>query len=105
MFFFIETNNNIRSEYLGNIQEVIFILKENPNLKLKIIGYADRNTNLNKNVSSSYRRARKVANIITKANINPERISYTALDLENIKTVSKKKNELGKRVAFEFFVE
>ena len=103
--FFDKSSDEVKTEFVGNILKVISILKTYPNLKLVIIGHSDPNGKLNQNVELSVRRARKVANIIIKENINPDRISFTGQGVDQTKSVSDFGNKLARRVSFEFITD
>ena len=79
--FFSINSAEIRDAQLYPISEAARFLKENPNARIKVTGYADKktgNTSINKRLSEQ--RAKKVHDIlVNKYNINPNRIEASYL--------------------------
>ncbi len=61
------------------LEKLLQILKSNPTMTLKIVGHTDANGNENYNIELSNRRAKKVANWLTKAGIAKNRLQMVGL--------------------------
>lgn len=73
---------NIKKEYIPLLKEVARILKENPNINLRIEGYTDDIGTKEYNQKLALRRAMAVKNFLVKEGINPERIQVVGFGKE-----------------------
>jgi outer membrane protein OmpA-like peptidoglycan-associated protein len=73
---------NIKKEYIPLLKEVARILKENPNINLRIEGYTDDIGPKAYNQKLALRRAMAVKNFLVKEGINPERIQVVGFGKE-----------------------
>jgi Outer membrane protein and related peptidoglycan-associated (lipo)proteins len=73
---------NIKKEYIPLLKEVAKILKENPNINLRIEGYTDDIGPKAYNQRLALRRAMAVKNFLVKEGINPERIQVVGFGKE-----------------------
>jgi len=73
---------NIKKEYIPLLKEVAKILKENPNINLRIEGYTDNIGTKAYNQKLALRRAMAVKNFLVKEGINPERIQVVGFGKE-----------------------
>ncbi|WP_025209782.1 OmpA family protein [Hippea sp. KM1] len=77
------------------IKEIAKLLKENPSLKLYVVGHTDNIGNLNYNMELSKRRAKAVVDeLINKYNIDPSRLK--AFGVGPLAPVSTNKTEEGR---------
>ena len=74
--FFLIDSSTIRASEQKKIDELIEFLKANPDVKVAVCGYADKQTgNYNINQRISERRAKAVAKALTDGGIAAERIT------------------------------
>jgi outer membrane protein OmpA-like peptidoglycan-associated protein len=71
---------NIKKEYIPLLKEVAKVLKENPNINLRIEGYTDDIGTKAYNQKLALKRAMAVKNFLVKEGIKPERIQWWALE-------------------------
>jgi outer membrane protein OmpA-like peptidoglycan-associated protein len=73
---------NIKKEYIPLLKEVARVLKENPNINLRIEGYTDDIGTKAYNQRLALRRAMAVKNFLVKEGIKPERIQVVGFGKE-----------------------
>lgn len=73
---------NIKKEYISLLKEVARVLKENPNINLRIEGYTDNIGTKAYNQKLASRRAMAVKNFLVKEGIKPERIQIVGFGKE-----------------------
>jgi outer membrane protein OmpA-like peptidoglycan-associated protein len=73
---------NIKKEYIPLLKEVAKILKENPNINLRIEGYTDDIGPKAYNQKLALKRAMAVKNFLVREGINPERIQVVGFGKE-----------------------
>ncbi len=73
---------DIKKEYIPLLKEVARVLKENPNINLRIEGYTDDIGTKAYNQRLALRRAIAVKNFLVKEGINPERIQVVGFGKE-----------------------
>jgi Outer membrane protein and related peptidoglycan-associated (lipo)proteins len=73
---------NIKKEYIPLLKEVAKILKENPNINLRIEGYTDDIGTKAYNQKLALKRAMAVKNFLVKEGIKPERIQIVGFGKE-----------------------
>ncbi len=73
---------NIKKEYIPLLKEVVKILKENPNINLRIEGYTDDVGTKEYNQKLALKRAMAVKDFLVKEGINPERIQVVGFGKE-----------------------
>ncbi len=73
---------NIKKEYIPLLKEVAKVLKENPNINLRIEGYTDDIGTKAYNQRLALKRAMAVKNFLVKEGINPERIQVVGFGKE-----------------------
>jgi outer membrane protein OmpA-like peptidoglycan-associated protein len=73
---------NIKKEYIPLLKEVVKILKENPNINLRIEGYTDDIGPKAYNQKLALRRAMAVKDFLVKEGIKPERIQVVGFGKE-----------------------
>ena len=73
---------NIKKEYIPLLKEVAKVLKENPNINLRIEGYTDNIGTKAYNQKLASRRAMAVKNFLVKEGIKPERIQIVGFGKE-----------------------
>jgi len=73
---------DIKKEYIPLLKEVAKVLKENPNINLRIEGYTDDIGTKAYNQKLALRRAIAVKNFLVKEGINPERIQVVGFGKE-----------------------
>ena len=86
---------NIKAESYGTLKEIANVLKENADVKVKIVGHTDSDGDENKNLDLSKRRAESVKNTLTKEfGINESRMETDGMG--ETKPVSKNDTPAGK---------
>jgi outer membrane protein OmpA-like peptidoglycan-associated protein len=73
---------NIKKEYIPLLKEVAKVLKENPNINLRIEGYTDDIGTKAYNQKLALKRAMAVKDFLVKEGINPERIQVVGFGKE-----------------------
>jgi Outer membrane protein and related peptidoglycan-associated (lipo)proteins len=73
---------NIKKEYIPLLKEVAKVLKENPNINLRIEGYTDDIGTKAYNQKLALKRAMAVKNFLVKEGIKPERIQIVGFGKE-----------------------
>ncbi len=73
---------NIKKEYIPLLKEVAKVLKENPNINLRIEGYTDDVGTKEYNQKLALKRAMAVKDFLVKEGINPERIQVVGFGKE-----------------------
>ncbi|MDT7871460.1 MAG: OmpA family protein [Thermocrinis sp.] len=73
---------DIKKEYIPLLKEVAKVLKENPNINLRIEGYTDDIGTKAYNQKLALKRAMAVKNFLVKEGINPERIQVVGFGKE-----------------------
>ncbi|MDT7910875.1 MAG: OmpA family protein [Thermocrinis sp.] len=73
---------SIKKEYIPLLKEVAKVLKENPNINLRIEGYTDDIGTKAYNQKLALKRAMAVKNFLVKEGINPERIQVVGFGKE-----------------------
>jgi Outer membrane protein and related peptidoglycan-associated (lipo)proteins len=73
---------NIKKEYIPLLKEVAKVLKENPNINLRIEGYTDDIGTKEYNQKLALKRAMAVKDFLVKEGINPERIQVVGFGKE-----------------------
>ncbi len=73
---------NIKKEYIPLLKEVAKVLRENPNINLRIEGYTDDIGTKAYNQRLALKRAMAVKNFLVKEGINPERIQVVGFGKE-----------------------
>jgi len=73
---------DIKKEYITLLKEVAKVLKENPNINLRIEGYTDDIGTKAYNQKLALKRAMAVKNFLVKEGINPERIQVVGFGKE-----------------------
>jgi Outer membrane protein and related peptidoglycan-associated (lipo)proteins len=73
---------NIKKEYIPLLKEVAKVLKENPNINLRIEGYTDDIGTKAYNQKLALKRAMAVKNFLVKEGIKPERIQVVGFGKE-----------------------
>jgi outer membrane protein OmpA-like peptidoglycan-associated protein len=73
---------DIKKEYIPLLKEVAKVLKENPNINLRIEGYTDNIGTKAYNQKLALRRAMAVKNFLVKEGIKPERIQVVGFGKE-----------------------
>ncbi len=73
---------DIKKEYIPLLKEVAKVLKENPNINLRIEGYTDDIGTKAYNQRLALKRAMAVKNFLVKEGINPERIQVVGFGKE-----------------------
>ncbi|MFZ8860714.1 MAG: OmpA family protein [Thermocrinis sp.] len=73
---------NIKKEYIPLLKEVARVLKENPNINLRIEGYTDDIGTKAYNQKLALKRAMAVKNFLVKEGIKPERIQIVGFGKE-----------------------
>ncbi len=73
---------DIKKEYVPLLKEVAKVLKENPNINLRIEGYTDNIGTKAHNQKLALRRATAVKNFLVKEGIKPERIQVVGFGKE-----------------------
>jgi outer membrane protein OmpA-like peptidoglycan-associated protein len=74
--------SDIKKEYIPLLKEVAKVLKENPNINLRIEGYTDNIGTKAYNQKLALRRAMAVKNFLVKEGIKPERIQIVGFGKE-----------------------
>ena len=86
---------DIKAESYGTLKEIANVLKENADVKVKIVGHTDSDGDENKNLDLSKRRAESVKNTLTKEfGINESRMETDGMG--ETKPVSKNDTPAGK---------
>ena len=86
---------NIKAESYGSLKEIANVLKENADVKVKIVGHTDSDGDENKNLGLSKRRAESVKNTLTKEfGINESRMETDGMG--ETKPESKNDTPAGK---------
>ena len=67
---------DIKPQYYKNIDNVIKVLKANPNMKVEIQGHTDNIGSASYNMKLSLKRAKAVADYIISHGISPDRVTY-----------------------------
>jgi outer membrane protein OmpA-like peptidoglycan-associated protein len=73
---------NIKKEYIPLLKEVAKVLKENPNINLRIEGYTDDIGTKAYNQKLALKRAMAVKDFLVKEGIQPERIQVVGFGKE-----------------------
>jgi len=99
---YFDTNSSTpRTESFDAINFIVQYMRNNPNAKINVIGFADEVGNTSHNMNLSKSRAEKVKDIITKANINASRLSTTGQGEDtSVDASSKEARTLVRRVTF-----
>lgn len=98
--FFDVNQDNPNAGSTNNVYHIINFLRNYPDAKAKLVGYADVRGNESKNKDLSQRRAQRVYNIIVASGINANRISIEAQGVDaSYPTDSKIGLDLARRVS------
>lgn len=101
--FFDSNQSNYKGDEKAKVEKVISLLKENPEYKVNVTGYADSNGSDEYNLNLSKKRGNTVVNKLTSAGINKNRISVSGKGEAN--PISSNDTEegrgLNRRVEFE----
>ena len=72
-----DTNKwNIKSKFFKDLDEVVTVLKKNPNLKIEIQGHTDNIGSAKYNQILSAKRAKAVMEYLVKKGVDPSRLTY-----------------------------
>lgn len=84
----------------NSLYGIIFLLKKNPTINLKLMGYSDSTGNEKMNLNLSERRVKKVYDFIVSSGISPSRLKIIANGVDNSnKSKSKTALQLARRVS------
>ncbi len=92
----VEPNSASNNSLYG----IIFLLKKNPTINLKLMGYSDRTGNEKMNLNLSERRVKKVYDFLVSSGISPSRLKIIANGEDNSNnSKSKTALQLARRVS------
>ena len=94
--YFLINSSDIRSEEQSKVDRMISFLKENPDAKVRITGYADRGTGTDdRNNVLAAERAQAVVNALRKAGIADSRIYSSSSSVDMDPTASPEANRVA----------
>lgn len=100
--FYDVNDDEPNSGSTNNIYYIIQFLKQNPETKIKLVGFADVSGDENKNANLSMRRAENLFKIITACGIKKDRVQVVGQGSDNVyKKDSKQGLSLARRVSIE----
>ena len=94
--FFVIGKAELRPDEAFKLGEISRVLKDNPHARVTITGYADSATGTpNKNKSLSARRAEVVVNMLKKAGISADRISFDSTGTDKDASLAPESNRVA----------
>ena len=84
----------LRPESTEALDELVTLLKDNPNITIEMTSHTDRHGTAEYNIDLSNRRAKSVVDYLIAAGIYPDRLKYQGFGKSRPKTVTKRVNRL-----------
>ena len=84
----------LRPESTEALDELVTLLKDNPNITIEMTSHTDRHGTAEYNIDLSNRRAKSVVDYLIAAGISPDRLKYQGFGKSRPKTVTKRVNRL-----------
>ena len=84
----------LRPESTEALDELVKLLKDNPNITIEMTSHTDRHGTAEYNIDLSNRRAKSVVDYLIAAGISPDRLKYQGFGKSRPKTVTKRVNRL-----------
>jgi OOP family OmpA-OmpF porin len=85
----------------NNVYLIVKYLKNNPDATARLIGYADLTGKEDANRDLSFRRAKKLYDFIVASGVNPQRVSLSAIGVDNSFPATRTGLDLSRRVSIE----